>query len=65
MSCDVSQVVDSLLDVLVSHYVSGCHVQDIQRMELLVMQKLDFDLNTLTSLDFLKAVGGATHTVMG
>ena len=56
VTCLLSKVVSSLLGVLVGHYVSECSLQDLQRMELLVMQKLNFNLTSLTALDFLKTV---------
>lgn len=49
-----AEVVQSLLSVLVEGY--GCEFtqRDVQRMELIIMQKLDFKLTSYTSLDFLK-----------
>ena len=51
-----SQVVQSLLSVLVEAY--GCEFtqRDVQRMELIIMQKLDFKLTNYTAHDFLKIV---------
>ena len=50
------QVVQSLLSVLVEGY--GCEFtqRDVQRMELIIMQKLDFKLTNYTAHDFLKIV---------
>lgn len=49
-----AEVVQSLLSVLVEGY--GCEFtqRDVQRMELIIMQKLDFKLTCHTPLDFLK-----------
>lgn len=57
-----SQVVQSLLSVLVEGY--GCEFtqRDVQRMELIIMQKLDFKLTSYTSLDFLKIVSSPNTT---
>ena len=37
-------------------YGCECNRRDIQRMELIVMHKLEFDLNRPTAQDFLKSV---------
>lgn len=50
------QAVSSLLDVLVEQYECSCSQTDIQRMELIVMQKLEFRITPVTPLDFLKIV---------
>ena len=49
-------MVQSLLSVLVDGY--GCEFtqRDVQRMELIIMQKLDFKLTNYTAHDFLKIV---------
>lgn len=49
-----ADVVQSLLSVLVDGY--GCEFtqRDVQRMELIIMQKLDFKLTNYTAHDFLK-----------
>lgn len=36
----------------------GCSCVDIQRMELIVMQKLEFDLVRTAPLEFLQIVSG-------
>jgi len=51
-----SEAVESLLSVLVHQYECACSGRDIQRMELIVMQKLEFRLSTATPLDFLETV---------
>ena len=50
------QAVSSVLDTLVDQYECECTQTDIQRMELVIMQKLEFNLTTVTPLDFLKIV---------
>ncbi len=59
----VPQALQTLLDVLVQGYGCQFSQRDIQRMELIVMQKLDFKLTNYTPHDFLKMVGQlCTHT---
>lgn len=48
------EAVPSLLEALVGRYGCACSQADIQRMELLIMKKLEFRLSTVTPLDFLK-----------
>lgn len=48
--------IDNLLEVLVDQYGCECNRRDIQRMELIVMHKLEFDLSRPTAQDFLKSV---------
>ena len=50
------------LEQLVEQSGCGCSAVDIQRMELIVMQKLDFNLVRSAPLDFLRIVSLA-HNV--
>lgn len=56
------QALQSLLEVLVQGYGCEFSQRDIQRMELIVMQKLDFKLTNYTPHDFLKMVGLQLYT---
>lgn len=61
----LSQALQTLLEMLVQGYGCEFSQRDIQRMELIVMQKLDFKLTNYTPHDFLKMVGSQsvhTHT---
>ncbi|XP_064405622.1 cyclin-I-like [Halichondria panicea] len=49
-----AEALQSLLEVLVQGYGCEFSQRDIQRMELIVMQKLDFKLTNYTPHDFLK-----------
>ena len=52
-----SQALSSLTENAALRYGVECSERDIQRMELIVMQKLDFKLYDITTpLDFLKMV---------
>ena len=47
-----------LLHQIVKESGCGCNCIDIQRMELIVMQKLEFDLVRAAPLEFLQIVSG-------
>ena len=51
----------TLLDTLVDKYGCECTKKDIQKMELIIMQKLEYQLTRPTIQDFIKTVS-TTHT---
>ena len=52
----LSQAVISLLDILLERYGCDWSRRDIQRMELVIMQQLEFHLSRPTVLDFITSV---------
>ena len=56
LACFVSQCVETVLAAIAQNYSCEFSTRDVHRMELIVMQKLDFKLNSYTLYDFLKIV---------